>query len=224
MGVPLQHGAVHERAGVPLVGVAHDVLLLRRALAGGVPLEPGGEARAPPAPQTGDFDFLNDLLRRHGGEGLPRRLIAPGGDVILHALRVDDPAAAQDNAGLSLQKAGVLRGDGPFLHHRAPHQVALHKLRRLVRLDLHIPGLKGPVVPVHVHDGLQIAGPHAAGELHRNSETLLLEQLCQRAGGLAGPGGHAAAALSYYHSHAFAPSSAWMSRRMALTLSRVRFP
>ena len=55
MGVALQHRAVHERAGIALVGVAADVLhpVGAHRVGGELPLFARGEARAAPAPQAG---------------------------------------------------------------------------------------------------------------------------------------------------------------------------
>ena len=51
--VALEHRAVHERAGVALVGVAEDVLLVAVGLGAELPLEAGGEAGAAAAAQAG---------------------------------------------------------------------------------------------------------------------------------------------------------------------------
>ena len=54
VGVALQHGAVHERAGVALVGVAADVLSARPGCrAANFHLRAGGEAGAAAAAQAG---------------------------------------------------------------------------------------------------------------------------------------------------------------------------
>ena len=42
--IAFQYGAVHERAGVALVGVAADVFLIRLRSGGKFPLHAGGEA------------------------------------------------------------------------------------------------------------------------------------------------------------------------------------
>ena len=62
--VAFDHGPVHERAGVALVGVADQVLLVALGLAGELPLLAGGKAAAAPAAQAAGFDHVADLLRR----------------------------------------------------------------------------------------------------------------------------------------------------------------
>ncbi len=49
--IALEHAAVHEGAGVALVGVADDVLALGRLLGDGGPLQPGRIAGAAAAAQ-----------------------------------------------------------------------------------------------------------------------------------------------------------------------------
>ena len=64
-GIPLQHGAVHEGAGIALVGVAADILypIAALGLIGKLPLHTGGEAGAAPAPQAGLLQAVDDFLR-----------------------------------------------------------------------------------------------------------------------------------------------------------------
>ena len=52
MRIALDHGAVHERARVALVGVADQVFLLAGRGAGELPLLAGGEAAAAAAAQS----------------------------------------------------------------------------------------------------------------------------------------------------------------------------
>ena len=225
MGVALQHGAVHKRAGVALVGVADHILLVGLILPCGVPFEPGGEARAAAAPQPGDAHLFNDLLGRHGGDRLLCGLVAAGGYVLFDVLGIDNAAVAQHDALLLGKEGLVLPGDGQILHDPAVHQVLFHDGGGLIGLDLHITGLKGAVVPVHVHDGFQVAGAHAAGQIHGHiRQALFRDEPLQLIGGLAGAGRYAAAALSNDYFHFDAASFARMSCRMALTFALVRFP
>ena len=60
VGVALEDGAVHERAGVALVGITDDVLLVAGLVVGGLPLHAGGEARAAAAAQAGLLHLLDD--------------------------------------------------------------------------------------------------------------------------------------------------------------------
>ena len=64
VGVPFEDGAVHERSGVALVGVADHVLLLVLRGQGELPLLARGEPAAAAAAQAGLHDLVDDLL--HG--------------------------------------------------------------------------------------------------------------------------------------------------------------
>ena len=60
--VALQDCPVHERAGVALVGVADDVLLVPGGVMAELPLEPGREPGAAAPAQAGPLDRVDDLL------------------------------------------------------------------------------------------------------------------------------------------------------------------
>ena len=64
--VALEHGAVHERARVALVGVADDVVLLAGVGAAVAPLPARGEAGAAAAAQAALLDFVDHGLRVGG--------------------------------------------------------------------------------------------------------------------------------------------------------------
>jgi hypothetical protein len=93
--VALQDATVHERAGVSLVGVTQDVLLVALGLGGELPLEAGGEARAAAAAQAAHHDLLDDGLRRHLGERLGQGRISVVGYVLVYLFRRDASLVAQ---------------------------------------------------------------------------------------------------------------------------------
>ena len=101
MGVALQYGTVHERAGVTLVGVAYHIFLSAAVGFDGVPLKPGGESCAASSAETGDLDLFDDLVRGHGGHYLSCSLVAAGSDILFDLLRID-PAAVAENDPLLL--------------------------------------------------------------------------------------------------------------------------
>ena len=123
MRVALEHGAVHEGAGVALVGVAADVLLIFRAA--GLrrregPLLAGGESSAAASAQAGLADGVDDLFRGHLVEHLVKRLVAVKGDVLINVLRVNNAAVAQRHALLLAVEVHVVQGlDGVVLGHGA---------------------------------------------------------------------------------------------------------
>ena len=102
VGVALQHGAVHERARIALVGVAADEFhpVGAHRVVCHLPLAPGGEACAAAAPEPGGQDGVDDLLRGLLSEGAAQGLIAAGADVLVNVLGVDDAAVAQRDAAL----------------------------------------------------------------------------------------------------------------------------
>ena len=165
MGVGLDDRPVHEGAGVSLVGVADQVLVLPFRLPGRVPLKPGGEACAAPTGQAGDLDLLDDRLRLHP-QGLVQGLVALVVDVVVDAGGVHHAAVAQGHPLLLLQEAGILVADEHGLQLREvvlPHR--LDDAQGIGFRHLH-QAVEECVTLVDVHDGLQVAHADAAGGLH----------------------------------------------------------
>ena len=148
--VALQHGAVHESAGVALVGVADHVLLVSLGGGGKLPLLARGEARAAAAAQTGLEHLVDDLFGGHLGEDLGQGLVAVKGDVLVDVFRVDHAAVAQRQAHLGTVEVDVVQGDmllliGLFLvdqvlHHAALKQVLGYDLVHIVGTDAAVEG------------------------------------------------------------------------------------
>ena len=124
VGVALQHRAVHERAGIALVGVAAHILdpVGADRVGGELPLFARGEARAAPAPQAGGQHRVDDLLGRDVfGEDFTQGGVAVHADV----LRVDDAAVAQGDAVLVLVEPGLGQGGGRAVAPLVPVEQAL---------------------------------------------------------------------------------------------------
>ena len=64
--VALEQRPVHERAGVALVRITYDVLLVALRVVRELPFQSRGKARAASAAQTALFYLVDDLLRGHG--------------------------------------------------------------------------------------------------------------------------------------------------------------
>ncbi len=106
--VALEDGAVHERPGVALVGVADDVLLVALALIGELPLDARGEAGAAAAADARVGDLLDDPLGRLLAESHARGLVAAARQILLDALGIDDAHVAQGDARLLLVEADLV--------------------------------------------------------------------------------------------------------------------
>ena len=200
VGVGLDDGAVHERAGIALVGVADEVLVLALGVAGGVPLEPGGEARAAAPGQAGDLDLVDDGLGAHV-QGLVEGLVAVGVlDVFVDAGGIDHAAVAQGDALLLLEEAGVVVADEQRLERGVV--VFAHGLDDDAGVGLvhaHQAVQEG-VALIDVHDRLQIAHADAAGGL--DGEAVRGGHVTGQDLGHAGrAGGDAAAALADEDAH-----------------------
>ncbi len=140
-------------------------------------------------------------------------------------LRVNHAAVAQYNAFLLGDKTAILIRNGEGIHHLAAYEVTLYDFGHFIGLNPHISGLKFAAVSVYVHNGLQITGTYTARQIHLYVMYALFRKDTDKfVRGLPGAGGYAAAALSDYNFHTGSPSFARISRRMALTLSLVRFP
>ena len=169
MGIALEQGAVHERAGIPFVGIAHHVLLRPRSVSDEPPLTSSGEAGSAAAAQPGIGDHLNHLIRRHLGEDLLQCGVAVGRDVFLNVLRIDPPAVLEDHLLLLGEERDLLPlfHDPPCLR-RLPQQaldrpsleeVLLHDLRGVLRLHADVED----AVRVDEHHRPKLARSHAPG-------------------------------------------------------------
>ena len=102
VGIAFQQGAVHESAGVALVSVADEVLVLRLAGTGKLPLLAGGETGAAAAAQSGLQHFVNDLFGGHLGQRLCQGLVAVKRDIFVDVFGIDHAAVPQRDAHLLL--------------------------------------------------------------------------------------------------------------------------
>ena len=114
VGVSLQGAAVHERAGVALVGIADDVFIIAGGLPAEAPFHPGQEASAAPAPEAGSRNRLYHLFRCVILQYLLDGLIAARRDVFLNRVGVYDPAVPQDYPLLLLEEKIVVGGRFPL--------------------------------------------------------------------------------------------------------------
>ena len=147
MGVRLQDAAVHEGAGIAFVGVAQDVFDVARRGGGELPFHARRESGAAAAAQTRIEDLLDDLLRRHFGQGLGHAGIAVPGDVLLDLLRIDEapvsehPQILQGEEGDLLHRGDDFRRDGfpveQSLQDASLDQVFLDQFRDILGLDHH---------------------------------------------------------------------------------------
>ena len=225
--IALDHRAVHERAGVALVRVADEVLLVALRVARGVPLEPGGEARAAASGEAGDLDLLDHLLRRHR-EDLADRLVAIHRLVGRDVLGVDEAAVPQRDTRLLLQELLVVRRNlqvGQLrkgrtilvLYACCPRNRLVDPLRVLF-LHLH-EALHECAAVVDVDDRLQIAHADAAGDADFDGP--LRVQFLHGRADLARAGGDAAASLSENELHFDASR---ILRTISFALAGVREP
>ena len=223
MGVGLDNGAVHECAGVALVGIADEILLIALGLTGSIPLEPGGEARAAAACKAGGLDLFDYVLGSHGLEDLFQRLVAVIGGVGVDLVGVDDAAVTQSDAGLLGEELLIIgrNTDAVQLGHVAGlggfddgGGVLGSHLHAAVQLALFV---------IDIDDGLQIADTDAAGDGHGGVH-IGGKELIQLGMHGTGAGGQAAGTFANYDTNAHASASFLRSRRICLTLSGVREP
>ena len=170
MRVALQHGAVHEGAGVALVSVAAGVLLLGLGVGGELPLAARGEAGAAAAAQARSQHQVDDFLGGHLGEDLAKGGVAILGNVLVDVLGVDDAAVAQGDTHLLGVEGGLIEGlGGVVIHHSLLVQQALDNtaleqvlgddFRHVLHGDAAVEGALG----IDHHNGAQRAQAKAAG-------------------------------------------------------------
>jgi len=159
MGIRLQDAAIHESAGIALVGVAEDVFDVAGGGGGEFPFQARGEAGPAAAAKAGIEDFFHDLVGGHLRQGLGHPLIAVPGDVFLDPFRIDEPPVAEDPQLLEGEEGNLLHGGNDSFRRRFPieesfehpsfHQMLFHKFRDVFRLDGHVNDAFG----IDDHDG-----------------------------------------------------------------------
>ena len=102
--VAFQDAAVHEGAGIALVGIAHGKLGIAGRLAGQLPFPPSGKTGASAAAEARNTHRLDDFLGAIGDDDLGQGLVAVAGDIIFDPLGIDHAAVAEDNLCLPLEE------------------------------------------------------------------------------------------------------------------------
>ncbi len=119
VGIAFHDVAVLDGAGLPFVGVAHDVLGEDGAGPGEGPLEPGGEAGAAPAPEARVFHRVHHFFRGHG-QGLLEALVAALFQVGIQAHGIDLVHIGQEHQLIAARQVIAQRiggaGQGPVVH------------------------------------------------------------------------------------------------------------
>ena len=144
--VALKHGAIHERAGVALVGVADDIFLIRLILSREAPLESGRESAAASAAKAGVLDYLDDLVRGVFGQALCESLIAVHGYVFVDIFGVDDAAVAQRDSLLLLIELSLVE----TLDGVAGHGVVIEQVLDYSALDEVLVNYLGDVLNLYL--------------------------------------------------------------------------
>ena len=168
----LHQRTVHERAGVALVGVADQNLLVR--LLGGekAPLVAGREAAASAAAQPGALHFVH-----HFGGGHRERLLQPPvaavGDVVLVTGRVD-PSGERQHLDQLLRLAGG-RNFKPAVGTDREDVCNRGVGRTHIAVEDRFAG-----VEEHLHQRFGIAVAEASGAFDRNRPRVLTEPLEDR--------------------------------------------
>ncbi len=114
MRITFQYTAVHECAGVPLIGVADDEFWRSRSLATGFPFVSGRESPTSSASQARSLDFSNDLLRFHRSQDFDESRVTSDGNVILDLARIKQLALTKEYTILLAVERYVIFADNGF--------------------------------------------------------------------------------------------------------------
>ncbi len=117
--IALQYAAIHEGAGIALVGVADDQLAVILALGDHGPLEAGGIAGAASAAEPTARDRVDHFLGRHAAQRLAQGFVTVGRDGGLDPFRLHEAAVFQDHRYL-LAEEGLCRIDALSQDRAAP--------------------------------------------------------------------------------------------------------
>ena len=174
VGVAFQKTAVHERAGVALIGVADHVFdaVFGNGFHAGIPLDAGGESGSAPSPEAGGFYLLHHVGLAHGEKGLADGLIAVSCDVRLHGGKFHAPAVAQGDADLAFEEVNVVQFgnayllvgvvEGVLLADFPIYQMAGHHVGSFLRCHGRVENAAG----FHQKDRPRGAGSHTSGDNH----------------------------------------------------------
>jgi hypothetical protein len=152
MGIALQHGAVHEGAGIAFIGVADHHLAGPGHAGHGGPFQTGGIAGAAAAAQAAALQFRQHPLRTPALQHPLQLAVGPHGDRLVQVGGIDQPAVLQHDPLLPLEEGmGEIQ---PFAPGGGPLQ-----RRRLVRALMQPPGQSGHqgFGVLRVHTGIEIA-------------------------------------------------------------------
>src|SRR5208283_2726685 len=100
--------AIHVRAGIALVRVADDVLLVGLGLGHEFPLIPREISSAAASTQLGSLDLLEDVLRAASDQDFVQGLIASDGDVFFDVVGIDESAIPQNDFLLPLEEGHLV--------------------------------------------------------------------------------------------------------------------
>ena len=228
--VALEHGAVHEGAGIALVGVADEVLLAARLVVGDPPLAAGREAGAAAPAQAGGDDLVADLGGRHRHQRLGGGAEAAGGQRRVQAAGIDHAAVGEHDLGLPREEGRLpYRPDALVqtvgivvaAEKEAVVQLAVaeHRLQELVDgVGAEVAVAEPHAVVRHqVDEDLALAVADAAGLDDRHAEVVppqvVLHLLDHREGAVGAPAGAGADVEDHAVS---APAGARQARRALL--------
>ncbi len=107
MRIALEHAAVHESAGVALVGIADDILLLAGGLRHRAPLQPGGIASSASSSQTALDDLLDDFGGRHLRQYVDQCAVSGCAHILFHSFGINDAGILQNDFLLALEERNV---------------------------------------------------------------------------------------------------------------------
>ena len=100
VGIGLQQGAVHKRAGVAFIGVGHDVFWPSSGVARKSPFFSSGKSSAAAAAQSGSGNLLNDVLWLHRAQRLGQAGVSAHRQIPLDSGGVDHAVVRQHHAAL----------------------------------------------------------------------------------------------------------------------------
>ena len=185
MRIGFADGAVHEGAGIALVGIADHVLLITGRVEGHLPLLARGEAAAAPAPQAAGDHVLHHLLAGLAMQELVEGRVATPGDVFVDGVEVHEarigqhPALLQGQEGVLVQVGHLLVSLEAVAAELAQQQVAgdgagEHLIQQAIHLlGGHVPeGHAGHAGQLDVHHRLFRAEAHAADFIHFRIEVV----------------------------------------------------
>jgi len=106
--ITLKSTSIHICAGISLIRITYDILLLAIHLLCEVPFHPCGESCTASSSETCSLELINDIIGSHLEKDLLQRSVSLTGNIFVDLLGIDETAVSQHDPELLLIELDIL--------------------------------------------------------------------------------------------------------------------